>query len=209
MRKLYSKIKSRGTARLVQIAILVMLGLGNVWGQTIHLDPTTNNGGFESGTTGWTISNGTQANKWQVSTNATSGFSGSNCGYVSNTASAPFAHTYSNASSSVVHMYRDIAIPAGESTIAISFKWIGNAEACCDRMRIWLCPTSFTPTSGSQVTGTGTAPTGRVAMNGTTTAISHNSQASWTTYTASLPAAYAGTSFRLLIEWRNDGSSRD
>lgn len=199
MRKLYFK----NLGAIIAIGIMVW---GNVWGQTIHLDPTTNNGGFESGTTGWTISNGTQANKWQVSTNATSGFSGSNCGYVSNTASAPFAHTYSNASSSVVHMYRDIAIPAGESTISISFKWIGNAEACCDRMRIWLCPTSFTPTSGSQVTGTGTAPTGRVAMNGTTTAISHNSQASWTTYTASLPAAYAGTSFRLLIEWRNDGS---
>jgi hypothetical protein len=33
MRKIYSKIKSKGTARLVQIAILVMLGIGNVWGQ--------------------------------------------------------------------------------------------------------------------------------------------------------------------------------
>ena len=70
---------------ILTLAIFIATNVG-VLGQTTLLSPIVANGGFESGSTNWTTV-GTQANKWQVSTNATAGFSGTGSSYLWYTAS--------------------------------------------------------------------------------------------------------------------------
>lgn len=174
--------------------------------QTTLISPT-GDGGFETGGTfaanSWNVSNGTQVNQWVVSNNATAGFSGLNCAYVSNSYSTTTTHSYVITSTSNVHFYRDITVPAGETNIQLSFNWICQGESVAwDRMRIWLVPTTYTPTAGTQITATGTAPSGRIQAGLT----NYNLQSTWATANVTIPPAYAGTSFRLVFEWRNDGS---
>ena len=80
-----------------------------------------------------------------------------------------------------------------------SFDWKANAEACCDYVRVWLVPTSFIPTAGTQIT-TGS---GRIQVGGNL-----NAQTAWQTYSnAALDvSSFAGATMRLIFEWRNDGS---
>jgi hypothetical protein len=182
------------------LAIFIATNVG-VLGQTTLLSSSVANGGFESGSTNWTTV-GTQANKWQVSTNATAGFSGTSCAYVSNSASAPFAHAYTNTSASVTSIYRDITFPAGETTITLTFKWICNGEGTAfDRMRVWFVPTTNVPAS-TQYTAAGVAPTGVIQVGVT----NYNLQGTWANASITIPAAYAGTTSRLVFQWRNDGS---
>jgi len=139
--------------------------------QTTIISPT-GDGGFETGATfalnGWTATTGTATqNQWVCSTGATTGFSGSNCAYVTNnTAGTPPPHTYTiSPNGRVSHIYRNITIPSGETVIILNFNWIGVGEGTTtDRMRIWLVPTSFTPTYGTQISATGSAPTGNVQV---------------------------------------------
>jgi hypothetical protein len=174
--------------------------------QTTLISPT-GDGGFETGgsfaANNWNITGGTQVNQWTVGVNATAGFSGINAAYVSNSYSTTTTHSYVNTSTSVVHFYRDITVPVGETNIQLSFNWLCQGEGVAfDRMRIWLVPTAFTPTAGTQVTTTGTAPAGRIQVGLT----NYNLQSTWATANVVIPAAYAGNSFRLVFEWRNDGS---
>ena len=96
--------------------------------QTTIINPTTV-GGFGAGATflanGWTAPAGT--NKWINNTGATAGFTGARCAYINNTATN---HNYAIGTASVSHFYRNITIPAGETNIALSFKWIGQGESC-------------------------------------------------------------------------------
>lgn len=181
--------------------------LFGVKAQTTLISPT-GDGGFENGSTfaanNWSVTSGSQVNQWVVSTNATAGFTGSNCAYVSDSYSTTTTHSYNVNSSSVVHFYKDITVPAGETNIQLSFNWLCDGEGTAfDRMRIWLVPAAFTPTAGTQVTSTGTAPSGRVQVGLT----NYNLQPTWANASVIIPAAYAGNSFRLIFEWRNDGSS--
>lgn len=187
---------------LTKLLLLVLLFGSGANAQTVLINPTTS-GAFEGASfaaDGWTVVNAA-TNRWQASTNATAGFTGLQCAYISNSASAPFAHTYSVGTAQVSSLYRDVTVPAGETQILLSFKWIGQGEANVDRMRIWLVPTSNTPTT-TQYSSSGTAPTGVVQVGAT----NYLSQGSWTTANVTLPAAYAGTTFRLVFQWRNDGS---
>lgn len=175
---------------------------------TIVLDGA-GDGGFETGASftanNWYESSGTiPTNRWVCNTGATTGFSGIRCGYVTdNSSGTPPTHTYTNTSTSIAHIYRNITFPAGETEITLNFSWIGYGESGYDRMRIWLVPTSYTPAFGTQITATGVAPTGRVQIGIT----SYNSQSTWTTAaTVTIPAAYAGTTVRLVFEWINDYS---
>lgn len=181
-----------------------LLALG-VKSQTTLISPT-GDGGFETGgsfgANNWSVTTGTMVNQWVVSTNATAGFSGVNCAYISNSYSTTTTHSYVNTTASTVHFYRDITVPAGETNIQLSFNWIGQGESTFDRMRIWLVPTSFAPVAGTQITSTGTAPSGRIAAG----LANYSLQGSWALANVTIPAAYAGTSFRLVFEWRNDGS---
>jgi len=189
------------TKQIFFVSVLLFSIVGGSWGQTTLLSPTVNNGGFESGTTGWTIVNAA-TNRWQVSNTATAGFNGVNCAYISNSGASPFAHTYTNTTSQVSSIYRDIAFPAGETTITLTFRWICQGEGTAfDRMRVWLVPTTNVP-NGTQYTATGLAPTGIVQVGAT----NYNLQGTWATATVTIPAAYAGTTSRLVFQWRNDGS---
>ena len=124
--------------------------------QTTIISPTIENGGFESGEAGWTLVNGTIANKWVVSSNATPGFSGTNAAYISNSATAPFAHDYTVTSGSTVYMYKDVVIPAGETEVTLDFKLLVQGEGTSsnlDYFRVYLLPTTVTPAANTSTTG--------------------------------------------------------
>ena len=199
-----------GNSNLTQFIVVLFLCFANSilgYSQTILIDPTSN-GGFELGATfaanGWSSNTPAQAtrNQWVVETGATTGYSGTNAAYVTNSRNTnPPPHTYDNGTTRVSHLYRDVTIPAGESNITLDFDWICDGETTYDRMRIWLVPTTFTPTYGNQIGGIGTAPTGRIQVGG-----NYSEQYTWGNSIETLPTAYAGATFRLVFEWRNDGS---
>ena len=194
----------------INIPNVIMIGVlatmlhthqANAQRSTALIDPVTNNGGFENGTTGWTITNGTQANKWQVSTGATAGFSGTACAYISQSASPPFLHTYVN-TTSVAQIYQDVTFPAGDTFTSFSFKAIVQGEACCDYLRVYLAPTTVTPVAGTNL-GTLYQVGGDINMRG----------AGWTNISLNIPSALIGNTTaaatrRLIFQWRNDGSGQ-
>lgn len=120
------------------------------YSQTVLVDPTTN-GGFESGATfptnGWTVVNG-GTNQWYVGATGVP-FAGTRCAYISNTGGTTY--NFDIAASSVVHFYRDITFPAGETNIQLSFRWKGQGEGCCDYIQVFLVPTTTTPVAGTQL----------------------------------------------------------
>lgn len=154
---------------------------------------------WESFNGAWVISNGSQINKW-VQGGATNN-GGSNAMYVSNDNGV--SHIYTTNTASVVHFYKDFTFPVGSPVINLSFDWIGQGEGTAfDRMRVFVVPTNFVPTAGTQITTSGAAPLGRVQIGQT----NFNLQGSYTTVNLTLPAAYEGQTARLIFEWRNDGS---
>jgi len=150
---------------------------------------------FEGATHGWTLSNGTQTNQWFVGSAVSNG--GTKSLYISNDSGV--SNNYDINTTSVVHAYKDFTITPTAQEISLEFDWRTLAESCCDYIRVWIVPTSFTPTVGAQIT----AATDRIDLFGNL-----NMDASFKR--AQLIrniSAYAVTgSFRLVYEWRNDGS---
>jgi len=138
--------------------------------------------------------NGSQVNIWAYG--SATGNTGNSL-YISN--DGGINNDYNVAVTSVVQAYRDIAIPNGTSLVNFSFDWKANGESCCDYLRVWIVPTSFTPTAGTQI---GTAA-GRIQVGGNLNAVT-----AWQTYTnATLDlSSFANTTMRLVFEWKNDGS---
>jgi len=153
---------------------------------------------WENGPGGWTIANGSATNQWVIGS-ATSNGSGTQALYISNDNGVSNAYTIN--STSIVHAYRDFQLPSGNAVIDLSFDWQALAEACCDYLKVWVVPTNFVPTPGALISATGTAPTGRIQLGG-----NFNQSATWNSELFTLPTAYDGQSFRLVLEWRNDGS---
>jgi len=209
MRHNYTKSNSKTSLKnafLIQLIIGFYLLINTVNAQTTHINPATN-GGFELGPlftdNGWTVVGSTTnatRNQWFCGIGATSGFSGTNCAYVTNsTGTVPPPHTYVN-STRISNFYRDITISASETTITLSFSWMGVGESADDKMRIYTAPTSSTPpTYGNPVSGIA----GAVQIGAT----NYSGQATWTTTSFTLPASLAGTTFRLYFEWSNDNDS--
>ncbi len=142
--------------------------------------------------------NGTQANKWYygsvVGNPANSVYISSDNGTTNG---------YNNGTTSVVHAYKDLIIPAGSTTTSFSFDWRANGEGCCDYLRVWLVPASYTPTAGTQITASTIAGSVRTQVGGNL-----NLQTAWQTYQdfALNIAPWAGQTMRLVFEWRNDNS---
>ena len=157
---------------------------------------------FETGATNWTITNGPALNQWVVGNATENG--GTSSLYVSNDGGT--SNAYSTNAFSVVHAYRDIEIPSSALDIEFGFDWKANGESCCDFLQVWAVPVTFFPTPGTAVgntiTSTGTAPSGRINLTGNL-----NLQSGWNNYFTSIPQEYAGETFRLVFQWRNDGSS--
>lgn len=122
--------------------------------------------------------------------------------YISNDNGA--TNNYATTSTATVTFaYRDVAIPAATTTSTFSFDWRCNGERIgatdYDYLRVWLTPTSFTPTLGTQIT----SGAGRIQVG-----TNFNQQNTWTTFSnASLNvSSFAGSSMRIIYEWRNDNS---
>jgi len=179
--------------------IMVMGTSVSSYGQTTLI--TASNGGFEGGPlfadSGWTVVNAA-TNTWRVGT-ASTAFAGSNAAYISNNSGTTWAYT--NTTSQTSHFYRDIAVPAGETNISLSFQWKGGGESGFDRLLVYTAPTSVTPAANAPVSSS-------TAITNATLVFTQPSftQTSYTTATVTLPASLAGTTFRLIFTWQNDGS---
>jgi|GEM_PF-1867322 len=161
--------------------------------QTVLVNPNAE-GGFELGTdfaaNGWTVDNGAQTNQWFVGTVPLS--PNNNAAYISNDFGTSW--NYTNTSTSVVHFYRDITFPAGETDIQLSF-WIkGIGESSFDRLRVYLVPTTTTPVAGTELSS------GQVGQ------ANYSLQNEWIKVGIQIPASAAGTTQRLVFSWRNDNS---
>ncbi len=149
--------------------------------------------GFE-GTTGWTLNNGTQVNKWAIGSATSNG--GTKSLYITNDGGTSNAYTVGT--TAVVQAYRDIQIPAGANQVSLQFDWKGQGESTFDYVRVWVVPTTFNPTAGTQIV----AGTDRVQLGGNL-----NLNGNWTTATYVMNvAAYVGQTRRVVFEWRNDNS---
>lgn len=149
---------------------------------------------FDGPTHGWSLNNGTQANKWVVGS-ATSN-SPANSLYISNDNGT--TNAYNNTSASVVQAYRDLTIPPNADQLNLTFDYKSIGETT-DYFRIWMVPVTFNPTAGTQIGGA----TGRVQIGGN---IVGNGN-SWINQTFIIQAAaYANTTMRFVFEWRNDGT---
>ncbi|EKT4543896.1 hypothetical protein OC66_00825 [Flavobacterium psychrophilum] len=203
MNQNYFQKKDTKACFFVVFAVLLLLNAFSISAQTTIIGPATG-GGFEAGTTfaanGWsTIGGSATQNVWFDGTSGATGFSGSRCAYISNTAGG--AHLYDISSSRASFLYRNITIPAGEVDISLSFKWINAGESSYDKIRVWVVPTTFTPTSGTAISASGAAPTGIIQIGG-----DFSVKTTWTSENLLLPSAYAGTTVRLVFEWTNDSS---
>ncbi len=144
---------------------------------------------FESGLNGAIIVNGAQVNKWAEGTATAHG--GTHSLYIS--ADNGATNNYNIATTSVVHLYRDITFTPGTLPYKIDFWWKGVAESCCDYLKVYMVPTTTDPMEGVQLTAT---------QLGTT----YNSQSSWQLVSLTLPDTLAGKTKRIVFSWRNDGS---
>ncbi|MBI3517984.1 MAG: T9SS type A sorting domain-containing protein [Bacteroidetes bacterium] len=149
--------------------------------------PFTNN--FET-CSDWTLVNGTQANIWTQGTATNNG--GSQSMYISNDGGA--TNSYDNTSTTVVHFYKDISFPAGQSCILLNFDWKSDGQNTQDYLRVFAVPTTTTPVAGTQLTS------GQVG-------ITYSLQTTWQNVSVQLPASYAGTTQRIVFSWRNNGSN--
>jgi gliding motility-associated-like protein len=150
---------------------------------------------FDAGAHGFTLANGTQVNKWVVGS-ATSN-SPANSLYITDNGTA---NSFNINSLSVVQAYRDIQMPAAIGQLALSFDWKGLGESCCDYLRVWMVPATFTPQPGTQITA---AASGGMQIGGNL-----NMQSAWQNSLTifSAPTAWNNQTMRLVFEWRNDGS---
>lgn len=137
----------------------------------------------------WTIVNGAAVNKWLLG-NATSN-GGTQSMYINNTGTN---NNYSISTTTDVHFYKDITMPVGMST-SLSFDWKGLGESCCDYIRVYLAPTTYTPVAGTIVPAA--YQLGPYIFNNQTT---------WQTQNFNLPGC-GGTTMRLIFSWHNDGSA--
>src|SRR5699024_2611434 len=87
---------------------------------------------------------------------------GTNSLYVSNDNGLTNNYTTSP-TAYVIHAYKDFHIPANVADVSISYDWRNFGEGTWDYVRVWLVPSSFTPTTGTLIA----AATGRVDISGT------------------------------------------
>ncbi len=146
-------------------------------------------------TSEWVLSNGSQTNKWFIGS-ATG--NPANSLYVTNDNGVTNAYTISSAAS-VVHATKTFAFPAG-NPFTLEFDWKSAGESGYDYLRVWLIPATANPTPGTQVSATNIP--GSLQLGG-----NHQTTTAWTTASYTIPDSYAGTTAKLVFEWRNDGGT--
>ena len=153
---------------------------------------------FEGATNSFTLVNGAEPNKWYVGTVAGNGPTtpGTKAAYISNDGGV--SHAYTVTATSVTHLYRDVAFPAGQDIAQMSFDWLAGGESIFDYIQVFMVPTTVTPVAGTQLVG---GAAGAVQLGGNI-----NLQATFGRTTYRLPPGLAGTTQRLVFTWRNDNS---
>jgi len=172
--------------RILLLLALISMAL---WlsGQTTLLDPN-GDGGFETGPTltanGWTLG-GASLNTWYTGT-APAGYTGQRCGYVATVAGGGSNWTYVNSSGyASIWLYRDIAFPAGETDIRLSFDY-RSGQSLYDGVRLLVAPTTWS-----------------VSISDYTYALATtlNKSGAWTHASFKIDPSYAGTTKRVYFLW--------
>ena len=173
------------------------------YSQTQLFGGSNGNGNFENGSSDWVLVNGTQVSKWVVSNNATPGFTG-NCMYISTSSAAPYSHTYNTVIPTYSYFYKDVAIPAGTTTLWLVFDYICNGQVvgtpfglnAKDAFRIYGRPTSQPIVAGQELDN--------VLI---TASAGYYNQSTWKKEVRYLDATgFAGGTMRIIFQWLNDGS---
>ncbi|NMH26037.1 beta strand repeat-containing protein [Flavobacterium solisilvae] len=178
--------------------MMLLFASVNVKAQT-QLIPTSD-GAFETGNTfaanGWTVANdGNGAVKWVVGTAVNSGAITGNAAYVS--LDGGETNSYVGISGArTVFFYRDIAIPAGQTNIALTFNWksVGTSGAS---WQVFAAPTSYTPV-GLDVQNSVPA-----TIAGATSVAYGSINAVTQKAFGFIPPSFAGTTVRLIFIWSN------
>jgi hypothetical protein len=153
------------------------------------------------GTSGitWNYVQSNSVNDWNIGTAAGSGPSspttGTKCAYISNNAGVSWA--YKNNDTGNSHMYTDITIPAGVTSVQLSFDWKGFAESGYDWLEVFDAPTTYTPPSTTEVSST-------YLIGGP-----YNDTSAWQTVGLTIDPTEIGTTRRFIFSWRNDSSVGD
>ena len=199
--------KKRGFRSWVKVMLVAVLSLTAMTSNaTLVVDPA-GDGGFESGSTftanGWSFDNGTATNKWYLAPFAITGMT-NNVAYVSSDLGV--TNGYSNGSISVVHFWRDITVPAGETDVTLSFNWQALGESgSWDAVMVSVAPTTYTPVASTTSLGTGNLAAPATTLGQFWT------QSTTQTATLKIPASLIGNcssaaTIRLIFTWKNDGS---
>ncbi len=181
--------------RIVVMCFFILAGFG-AKAQIVHIDPA-GDGGFSTGTSllanGWDTSNGGATQTVWACNVAPYGAPGNRAAFISQNGSTQYTNTLT--ANRVVHMWRQVTVPAGNTIINLSFTWKCVGFGVEDRMRVFAVPNTYTPVLGTQIFPTYT----QVGL------ANYSGQGTWTTANITLPASLAGTTFKLVFEWRNDG----
>jgi len=151
---------------------------------------------FEESIHSFTIVNGSQTNKWHVGTATSAG--GFKAAYISNDNGT--SNAYTTGSSSITHMYRNVTFPSSNEPCTLKVNWRAQGENSIipgagpnDYLRVSFVETSVTPVAGTNISSGATLT---YNLGGT----------SWNRANIIIPAAYNGTTKRLVLSWVNDGS---
>jgi len=178
---------------------------GSSWGQSILLSPT-GDGGFENGSTpaanGWTALTNqiNNVDTWAVGTVPVVS-AGTRCGYV--TSDNGVSWTYSEVgypgSFSIIHLYHNVTLPAGESVAIISFKWkamgegIGAYEG--DNLKVFFSPTN--PSAGNPVSSAYQVGAASYNLN----------SAAWNSVNNITVTGTPGSTYRLIFSWYSSSAN--
>ncbi|MBK6776236.1 MAG: hypothetical protein IPG74_10480 [Flavobacteriales bacterium] len=183
----------RLAGRLLALLLVSTLLMPSASAQTTLVSPT-GNGGFENGvdftSNGWTAANGASSQLTVGILNTPGPSAGLNAAYSTNAGVWNGVNTLN-----VNHFYRDIAFPPGETLIVLQFKYkVSVVDATFDFLRVFLVPTTTTPVAGTQL------GSGQIGAN-FETALTYANQ------TLVIPASAAGTTQRLVFQWRTDAAN--
>jgi len=162
---------------------------------TVLISPATD-GGFEAGFGTWTVVNGATGNKWFTGT-AAGASAGTNAAFAGSSA-ATYTDGVAQTISVVNFIYKDIAFPALESSITLTFDYKQpSLDATFDYMKVFLVPTATTPVAGTLLVS------GQIGL----TEYPVVAQPAFGSFSVTVPASAAGTTQRLVFEWKNDAAS--
>ena len=129
-------------------AALIAVPLSSVPALATVLISPAGDGGFESGFGGWTVVNGATDNKWFTGTAAGASV-GTNAAFIGSNATT-YTDGVTQAASVVDFFYMNVSFPPGETSITLTFDYKQpTGDTTFDLLRVYLVPTSTTPTAGT------------------------------------------------------------